>query len=260
MRRRRKKNNFIKYLLILLITTALAVGASYAYNHYLKKPGIPSVNKLVKEKKAKNFSDKDDNKIDVALYENKLPSYRDQYGNSDIIGRLEIPNLNIDTMITRTDNNEFYLNYSLYKQWDGLGVPFFDYRNRDLANDWQINIYGHNTKREEFYDQLPFTNLEAYVDKDMFDNYKDVYLSIDEKQINYEIVAVKILLDGNNEHMKVVFRDENDYLQHIDKMMSNSLYRSENATFTAEDKILVLQVCHYDPDGSYLLIFCKEKK
>ena len=166
----------LKLLPILLFSTALTVGAVYVYNNYIKEPGIPSVNRLIKEKKQNNYNDKDDNKIDVSTYENPLPSYREMYGNDDIMGRIEIPNIGIDALITRTDNNSYYLDYSLYHEWDGLGVPFFDYRNTNLSTDLQVNIYGHNTQREEFYDQLPFTNLEAYVDEGIFNNYKDVYL------------------------------------------------------------------------------------
>ena len=260
MKRRKKKNHFLKDALIIIIPILLCVGGYYIYDSFVKEPGIPSVNKLVKEKKKANFSDKDDNKIDVNNYVNHLPEYRSQYGNQDIMGRLQIPNLNIDAYIVRTNNNEFYLNYNLYGQWDGLGVPFFDYRNQNLSSDRQVNIYGHNTQREEFYSQLPFTNLEAYADKEIFENYKDVYLSIDERQINYEVVAIKIVTDGNNEHMKLLFSNDADYLQHINKLLNGTLYTSENASFTVNDRMLVLQVCHYNPMGSYLLVICKEKK
>ena len=249
-----------KFLMFILIPMALAVGGTYVYNNYIKPPGIPSVNKLVKEKKEQGFSDKDENQIDISNYANPLPERREDFNNYDIMGRIEIPNLGIDALIVRTDNNDFYLNYNLYKDWDGLGVPFFDYRNTNLAEDWQINIYGHNTKREEFYDQLPFTNLEAYADQDIFNNYKDVYLSIDEKQMHYEVVAIKILTDGSNEHMKVVFRNSADYLQHINRVVEGSMYTSENSYFTADDRSLIMQICHYNPDGSYMLVICKEKK
>lgn len=257
---RSRRNQFLKDFLIIVMPIILCVGGYFVYDHYIKKPGIPSVNKLIEEKQTSGYKDKDENKIDVSNYVNQLPDFRAQYGNYEIMGRLEIPNLNINAMIVRATDNEYYLNYNLYHQWDGLGVPFFDYRNQNLNTDRQVNIYGHNTQREEFYSQLPFTNLEAYVDKNIFDNYKDVYLSIDERQINYEVVAIKILTDGSNEHMKLVFSNDMDFLQHINRLLSGALYVGDNASFTASDRLLVLQVCHYDPMGSYLLVICKEKK
>lgn len=255
-----RKKSILKDLLIFLIPVILCVGGYFVYDQFIKQPGIPSVNKLIKEKKKNGYSDKDLNKIDVSQYENRLPAYREQYGNPYIMGKLEIPNLNIDTLVTRANNNEFYLNYSLTGEWDGLGVPFFDYRNQNLNEDRQINIYGHNTQKEEFYDRLPFTNLEAYMDQGIFENYQDVYLAIDERQIEFEVVATKLITDGNNEHMKLLFKDDADFLLHMNKLLSNPIYSTENATFSATDRVLVLQVCHYDPMGSYLLIICKEKK
>lgn len=246
--------------MIFIVPIILCVGGYFIYDHFIREQGIPSVNQLIKDKKDSGFSDKDQNKIDVSNYVNELPMYREQYGNQFIMGKLQIPNLNIDTLVVRANNNEYFLNYNLYGQWDGLGVPFFDYRNQDLNTNQQINIYGHNTQRQEFYSQLPFTNLEAYVDEAIFNNYKEVYLSIDERQIEYEVVAIKIITGDDNEHMKVIFKNDADFLQHMNKLLSNALYKSENASFTAYDHVLVLQVCHYNPMGSYLLVICKEKK
>ena len=256
--KKKKKSHLLKDVLIVVVPILLCVGGYFIYDNYIKKPGIPSVNKLIEEKKKSGY--KQEPGIDVSNYVNHLPEYRAQYGNQNIMGKLEIPNLNINALIVRTNNNEYYLNYSIYGQWDGLGVPFFDYRNQDLNTNRQINIYGHNTQREEFYSQLPFTNLEAYVDQNIFLNYKDVYLSIDERQMYYEVVAIKILTDGNNEHMKLLFANDADYLQHVNKLLNGSIYVRDGTSFSASDRMLVLQVCHYNPMVSYLLVICKEKK
>ena len=256
--RRKKQSNLLKNILIIVVPIFLFVGGYYIYDNYIKRPGIPSVNKLIDEKKKNGFPN--EKPVEVDNYSNPLPGYRSEYGNQDIMGKLEIPGLNIDTLIVRASDNGYYLNYSLYRQWDGLGVPFFDYRNIDLNTNRQVNIYGHNTQKPEFYDRLPFTNLEAYVDEGMFQNYKDIYLSIDERKIHYEVVAIKIITDGNNEHMKLIFQNDADYLQHVNRLLSNTLYKSDNAYFTSDDHMLVLQVCHYNPMGSYLLVIGKEKK
>ncbi len=253
-----KKKNILIDILIFIIPVILCIGGYYIYNEYIKEPGIPSVNKLIKEKEKSGYSDKDDNKINVNTYTNQLPTFRSQYNNPDIMGRIEIPNLNIDTLIVRTNNNDYYLNYNLNKEWDGLGAPFFDYRNTSLNTNKQINIYGHNTLKEEYYSKLPFTNLEAYINANIFKNYKDVYLSIDERQIHYEVTAIKIITNNDNEHMKLIFNDDYDYVTHLNKLIKGSIYTRDNISYDASSKILVLQICHYDPIGSYLLVICKE--
>lgn len=255
--KKKKKSNLKFILLIIFVPLITFFGTIFVYETFFDNT-IPSVEKLKKEKKKDNYSDKDDKK-DVSNYVNELPNLRAQYGNNDIYGRLELTQLNINTLVTRSVNNSYYLDRNIYKQVDGLGVPFFDYRNQDLANNRQINIYGHNTQNVNFLSQLPFVNLTAYTDKNIFDNYKTVYLSIDEKQIEYEVIAIKIITDGNNEHMKLIFYSDDDFVTHAAKMINGSLY-TNNATVTKDDKLLVLQVCHYDPPGSYLIVICKEKK
>lgn len=254
----KKYSKYLKYAIIIIVSLLCIFGGCYFYNQFKEKTPIPSVNKLIKEKKKKNYQPEIE-ESETTPYVNELPNYRQQYGNEFIKGKLEIPGIKINSLVTRAANNEFYLNNNLYNKYDGLGVPFFDYRNIDLANAKQINIYGHNTQNPKYYDALPFINLEAYIDKNIFDNYKNVYLSIDEKKMEYEVVAIKILTDGNPEHMKVNFQNESAFLSHMERLLSGSLYQNDQLKINKEDRILVLQVCHYNPPGSYLLVICREK-
>ena len=256
-----KSNRIIKVIEALAFVVCLVLGVYFIYTKFFQEeeiPKIPSVEKLIEEKEKQNFEDKEETKIDVQTYINQLPEYRNQFGNANIMGKLVIPNLNIDSLVTRTTDNEYYLGNNIYNQYDGLGVPFFDFRNTDLSNDKQLNIYGHNTTNEKFYDRLPFINLEAYVNENMFQNYKDVYLSIDERQIHYRVIAIKIITDSDNEHMKLRFYNDDDFLNHSNKLLQNTLYKEENIQMSATDHLLVLQVCHYNPPGTYLLVICKE--
>lgn len=252
----KNKKRYLVYIGIIILTTIISLGISIAYQEYQNKK-IPNVEELIKEKEKRNYTDKDNYKApeeELNNYVNELPTYREQYGNPYIMGKLELPSLNINALVTRAANNAFYLNNNLYNQYDGLGVPFFDYRNIDLVNDKQINIYGHNTRNEKYFSQLPFINLEAYTDENIFKNYKDIYLSIDEKKIHYEVVAVKIIDDSNNEHMKLIFHSDEDYLQHVGKLLKDTLYRNNNLEITINDRLLILQVCHYNPQDTYLLV------
>ena len=190
------------------------------------------------------------------LYINELPDARQIYNNQNIMGRIEIPNMNINNYVTRTSDNSYYLNYNLYNIYDQIGAPFFDYRNTNLNTDKQINIYGHNTQNNKILDKLPFTNLEQYTNQDVFNNNKDIYLYIDERKVHYEVIAIKIITD-DVEHMNIVFDDNKKFIEHAKKLLSNSLY-IRDAEITKKDRLLVLQICHYDPMGSYLLVIGKE--
>ena len=137
-------------------------------------------------------------------YYNILPEVRANYGNPGIMGRLEVPNIGIDTYVARADNNSYYLEYNYYNQRDGLGAPF------------------------------------------------------DERQVHYRIIAIKIINDSDNEHMKIGFKSKEDFLNHANRLLQNSLYHEEPLKITAKDRLIVLQVCYYNPPDTYLLVIGKE--
>lgn len=252
----KKKNKFLVSILVLVLLGFIAVGVyEKFYNPY--RHLSPTVQQIIKEKTG--GSEKESPLTPSVQYDNQLPFYRQQYGNPYIIAHLKIDSVKIDSLVSRAANNEYYLNHNLYNAYDELGSAFVDHRNQNLTSDRQINIYGHNTQNSKYYDVLPFTNLEAYTDINIFDHYKNVVLDIDERQLLFEVIAVKIVTDNDFEHMKLVFYSDEDWLQHVNKLLSNTLYIDDgNSKVGVSDRLLVLQACHYNPMNSYLLVICKE--
>ena len=243
----------ITYSLIFLIPIITLISIFLSYNYYLNKEKELEVKTINEDKKEEKKEQKEKY---VEPYINELPEARQTYNNQNIMGRIEITNMNINNYVTRTSDNSYYLNYNLYNVYDQIGAPFFDYRNTNLNTDKQINIYGHNTQNNKILDKLPFTNLEQYTNQDVFNNNKDIYLYIDERKVHYEVIAIKIITD-DVEHMNIVFDDNKKFIEHAKKLLSNSLY-IRDTEITKKDRLLVLQICHYDPMGSYLLVIGKE--
>ena len=238
----------ITYSLIFLIPIITLISIFLSYNYYLNKEKELEVKTINEEKKEEKKEQKEKY---VEPYINELPEARQTYNNQNIMGRIEIPNMNINNYVTRTSDNSYYLNYNLYNVYDQIGAPFFDYRNTNLNTDKQINIYGHNTQNNKILDKLPFTNLldklpftnlEQYTNQDVFNNNKDIYLYIDERKVHYEVIAIKIITD-DVEHMNIVFDDNKKFIEHAKKLLSNSLY-IRDTEITKKDRLLVLQICH----------------
>ena len=226
--------------------------------HETKSYSILKVEELIEEKRKQNYmGEKEDRNL--STYVNPFPTIRAEYQNQNIMGKVEIPALKITTWITRAADNSYYLNHNIYNQKDLLGSPFFDFRNTDLVHDKQINIYGHNTNKKEYADRLPLINLEAYTDEKIFKNYNDVYLSIDEKQIHYEVIAVKVITEKEDEHMHIHFSDSGEYLGHMSKLLDKTMYKQEDLELSKDSRLLILQICHYQPIHTYLLVICCEK-
>lgn len=259
IKKKKKSNSSFKSFIVALLIFTLFLGGYFIYDSFFKPEyEVPIVSELKDKKEEINYSDKDDYTYNESTYVNKLPEARLQYNNQNIVARLEIPGLDIDTYVTRTTNNDYYLNHSIYNTYDEVGYPFADYRNRDLKNERQINIYGHNSQDKNLAPRLELINIRAYLDKNFFDNYKYMYLSLDEGYYQYRVEAVKVVTASDPEHMKVIFYGNDDYVKHAQKLYQNTIHRRDDTTITVNDKLLVLQICNYNPKNSYLLVIGKQ--
>lgn len=180
------------------------------------------------------------------IEEKTLEYYKEYYSNNDIIGSLKIEGTNIDTLIVKGNDNDYYLNHSIEKKYDVIGSIYADYRV-DL-NSKQINIYGHNS---QVYDVI-FKELENYFDKSYYDQHKYIEIWDGKNTYLYEIFSIQIITT-DYEHMKVF---PSDWEEHI-KKLSKSIYET-GITADIEDDILVLQTCNYKPLNSYLIIISKK--
>ena len=252
----KKKIKILIYIFLLIILLSLTTFT--IYNNFFKpKPKLsPKIQKIIDDNK-KNIKQPQTNLDSNENYISKINDYRAKYNNNNIQARLIIRSLNIDLLITRGNDNNFYLNHNIYNYYDELGTPFLDYRNLDIENDRQINIYGHNTENEKYYDQLPLVYLEAYTDEYFFKTNKEIILETEKNQKKYQVIAIKIIKNKNEEHMNLSYSNDTEWMNHMNRLLSNALYIDLNM-LTETDKFLVLQICHYNPKGSYLLVIGKE--
>lgn len=190
----------------------------------------------------------------------KISEYRSENDNDDIIARLVIKDLEIDTLITKANNNSFYLNHDINKNESNLGNPFVDFRNSDnLSNERQINIYSHNSDYSVYQEQLPFYKLEKLFDKDNFDKVKSIELYTEEQKMEFEIVALKIITT-DNEHTVLDSKSNERWKKHLDNLLSDTKYCRDDCKLNLEDKLLILQTCNYNPQGSYIILITKKLK
>ncbi len=235
----KKKILMTVFDLILFIVLVVSVFFSYNYvNLQLKK-------KQIEDGISEELAVLNEN-INKNELEYTLDYYKNYYHNDDIVGRLKIYNTGIDTLIVQSTNNEYYLNHTLEKKYDDRGSIFVDYRTN--LSSKQINIYGHNSN---VYN-LMFRKLENYLDDQYYEEHKYIELwdGIDTRI--YEIFSIQIVT-SNYEHMNI---NASNWSKHISKL-NNSIYDTQKSA-TAEDEILVIQTCLYNPVNSLLLIIAKE--
>ena len=172
-----------------------------------------------------------------------------QKASKEQIGKIRIPNTEINDIIVQTIDNEFYLNHNAMNQWDKNGAIFLDYRNEQ--NDKKLLIYGHNSKEKT----APFKELEKYLDKNFFTENPYIELTFQDQSYIYQIFSIMIVKEDEYRHTKLSFQ-KNEYEEHLSWLKENSIYNT-NINLTKKDRILILQTCYYEPENSYLLVNAK---
>jgi len=191
----------------------------------------------------------------IVVNTNDINELRIKYHNDEVIAKLVIPEINLETVLTKTDNNDTYLEYNAYKKIDSYGNPFIDYRNGiPLDTQKQINIYGHNIRNEK----LPFSKLEYLLEREIFDSTKYLFLYTDNNLLVYNIYAIKLITKVENEHMRLLFADDNAYKTHLNKLLENTEYCRDNCNLDIEDDILVIQTCNFKPKDTYIIVIAKK--
>ena len=100
--------------------------------------------------------------------------------NKDIIGWLIVDNTNIDYPIVQTDNNEYYLNHNLDKEYSSTGWIFMDSKNK--LDDQNLIIYGHHRR-----DGSMFGSVDNLINKK---NPGQIKLIIENNTFTYNIFSI----------------------------------------------------------------------
>lgn len=212
------------------------------------------------------FYNKNDKKIDFDVernnnvtnptdYSKEINELKEKYNNDDVVGILSFDNTDYSAPIMQGEDNEYYLNHTPDKEDNYMGSIYLDYRV-DIDNSKKLLIFGHNSSRVD----MPFKILENYYDKNYYDDHKYIYVTTNNVKKKYEIFSVFVEYSDFT-YMNINFANDSDYLEHLNKLKSKSMYDT-NVDVSADDEILLLQTCstHSDYakyDKKYLLIIGK---
>ena len=243
----KKSNNIKMYLCCISLVVIFLTMTFFSYNTSMRNNVSNDLSKI--NSNVENISTTEeptDKKLDLPSFspDVDLEYYREYYNNKDVIARLEIPNV-FNLIITRTSDNEYYLNHSINKESDIKGTEFMDFRV--TPNSKLINIYGHNSL---VYD-LPFKKLENYLDESFYNNNKYILLQHDSGRRIYQIFSFK-RVTTDYEHMNVT-ADGDDFVNHLNILKDNAIYTTD-VTFDKNSNIIVLQTCTNDNDNSYYIL------
>jgi sortase B len=197
---------------------------------------IQSVNKIKSEKKYLYATD-----AIMAKYKGLLNI------NKDIIGWIKIDNTKINYPIFHANNNEYYLHRDITRKKSVYGSIFLDHRNNKNMADKNLLIYGHN-----MLDHSMFNNLVYFKGRSFFEKHR--YIQIDNLYTEnmWEIFSVYIV-DANKETIAVNFKNNNEFLNYIEKCKNRSIYK-RNIKLNKADRIVTLVTCSYEFQNARTII------
>ena len=189
-----------------------------------------------------------------------LPKFTQLYEeNPDFTGWLRIPGTKIDyPVMTRSGDNNYYLDKNFEQQHDKNGLLILDYRN-DIENTAGVPqnfiIYGHNMRTG-----VMFGTLKNYKEKTFCDEHRTIRFDTLYEESEYRVVAA--MLSGVAYEAEDVFRyydaidtsTEENFNVFRENVLGNAIYTTEE-TLEYGDTCLILSTCdNYKEDGRFVLV------
>ena len=189
-------------------------------------------NKVAFEKIKENITiSKEDNSIKIDFKTLKKE-------NPDTIAYLKVNGTNIDYIVVKGKDNDYYLKHNFYKKYNVAGWIFADYHNKFDETDKNMVIYGHNTK-----DGTMFETLINVLDKSWQDNEENLKITLitEMGQYKYQVFSTYSIV-AESYYINTEFNDDTEFFKFINTLKSRSNY-DYGVLVSSDDKILTLSSC-----------------
>jgi len=231
-----KSKKISKYILIIIFIICLC-GLVYSSYEIIKWKLNVDENKEIKKKI--NISIKKEKKENTTKYNIDFKSLKEQ--NPDTIAYIKVNNTNIDYVVVKGNDNEYYLKHNFEKKWNIAGWIFGDYHNKFDGTDKNLVIYGHNTK-----DGSMFGTLVNILNKDWYEKEEnhEIVLVTEKDQYIYQVFST-YSIKPEDYYINTEFSNDDEFKKYIEEVKSRSNYDYQ-IEVNEKDKILTLSSCLYD--------------
>ncbi|MCR5216082.1 MAG: class B sortase [Lachnospiraceae bacterium] len=163
--------------------------------------------------------------------------------NSDAVGYLQIPAIDVLLPVVQGDDNSYYLNHAFNGASSSNGTLFVDYRQPDGVESQNCIIYGHDMRNGSM-----FGALNKFVDSNFVSTGQNryFYFYVNDKIYKYEIYAVH-QTPAIGYTYTASFNTANEFLTYVSEMSRQSYY-SSNVKFTGTEKTMTFSTCTNDDD------------
>lgn len=159
--------------------------------------------------------------------------------NSDVCGWIQVNGTNINYPFVQTNNNDYYLTHSFYKDYNEAGWVFLDYRNNIQSLHQNTIIYAHSR-----IDTTMFGSLKKLLNSNWYNDKDNHIIKLSTKNQNtlWQVFSV-YHIPTTSDYLKVDF-DSPEQFSNFAKMLQDRSVYSFNTSVGGNDKILTLSTCY----------------
>ena len=168
--------------------------------------------------------------------------------NEDTIAYIYVPNTNINYVVVKGTDNEYYLGHNFDKKKNSGGWMFMDYTNTGDVTDKNIVIYGHNMK-----DGSMLANLRRTINKDWYENTDNHTLIYANKNGVYKYkVFSQYLIEAEDYYINTYFESDEVFKNFV-KTIKRRSYNSYDLDIDSVKSVLTLSTCSSIGDGRVVM-------
>ncbi len=243
-----------KILIGILIAIIIVCAARFGYSAYMEHLANETYKKAQEQAKVAETVPNDLQHKEVAppepidinaqeLATVDIVSLKEQ--NSQVIGWIEIPGIDISYPLVQGEDNSYYLKYSWDNQKNSAGSIYLDYRNNSNLEDFNSIIYGHNMSSGKM-----FSPILKYKDQSFYEASPSIYIVTEQKVLRYDIFSA-YEADARGGHSYRLGLDTQEGKQaYINYCLQNSVINAKEKPST-QDSIITLSTCTQTTSYSY---------
>ena len=174
--------------------------------------------------------------------------------NPDTVGFLKVNDTDINHVVVKAKDNDYYLSHDFEKNENVAGWIFVDYRNKLDGTDKNIIIYGHNMKNNNMFGTLKNILNEDWKEKE--ENRYIKFITEKEESI-YEVFSV-YEIEAENYYTNTDFLDKT-FIDFKEKLKTRSKYNF-NVDVKNTNQIITLSTCGNTNKNRVILHAIKQEK
>lgn len=161
--------------------------------------------------------------------------------NSDSVGYMVIPAINLSLPVVQGSDNDYYLTHAVTGEYSGNGTLFVDYRISDCLEASNAIIYGHCMKNGAMFGSLYKLKNPNFLNSGSNDTF---YIYTGDLVYTYKIYSVHETPAISSTYT-IEFADDASFLAYTTDMAAQSL-TPKDVSINAGDRTITLSTCTND--------------